>query len=871
MTDALAQNTENITSTADILLNLKGGNLASRKTEADDSFSNLISTLDANTKKVQTDFVKKAAKTNTSSINKLAIKNGAQGEKIAKNLNETTSGLNKTNSSDKNISTVSDDDKNIDFDVEAEKSSEDEIKNIEVNTSENNEKITVKEDFTNIKQQQEELSDINNSSHVESSPVFSNTEETEDIQLDEQDTEDIKDILANVLISFGVDVAQNKDLKSEIDESLLKVETLDEVPNAIDEIFSSLDNLDLSKENKNNLFQTFEQIKDVINNSLKNYNNDDEILLQAKEFLNSIAPKDDLSVNENDLSEIKLSEDINLKDELINNDLTEKTYDKDDTKEVLEDIKNTIKEVKDAIEKNDFKNLDTLLNNLDDLTKNIENSNTDVVRDLSKEIQNLKNEITKVLKLSDSDDFKLNSDKVVQLSSDIENILNKTDKLSDTIPDEKFLEVESSNEADEIYQKQEKNELMSEILKAFEDFKNTSDYEKLSDENKKKIDDFINKISNLQTENVEITKSETEQDKKITEEIISKVKDFVNNIQNNVQSDDIQPLLKEDTLNNSNSSKNTIDLTDVFKKVNDSFESDTYLSQNNNNNDSASYDRSYNETSQIIEADFSNDELNVTQENIQESEVNIQKQTFIDTFQDDMLLDISVQNSDESGALSVADEVAKMALNQQNSSLNTLTTVHGAITYDNMAPEMSMIKNAAQLMKASNTSQAQSDIGGDIFNQITNKITQLQQEQGQKLTMVLRPHNLGRLSIELTSNHLGLTTNILAQNDDVRAYIERNIDSLRQQLSDAGVNVNNIQIKTMGQEGSTNYQGNSQNFDFNEQNQQNQNANGQNNPKQNYQNQKQNQEFLADMTNYDMHFAKDFSSVLNKTISYNLN
>jgi hypothetical protein len=77
--------------------------------------------------------------------------------------------------------------------------------------------------------------------------------------------------------------------------------------------------------------------------------------------------------------------------------------------------------------------------------------------------------------------------------------------------------------------------------------------------------------------------------------------------------------------------------------------------------------------------------------------------------------------------------------------------------------------------------------------------------------MVLRPLDLGRLSIELTSNQQGLTTHIMAQNEDVRAYIEKNIDSLRQQLSEAGVNVNSIQIKSAGSEGSTTYEGN-QNF-----------------------------------------------------------
>ena len=163
----------------------------------------------------------------------------------------------------------------------------------------------------------------------------------------------------------------------------------------------------------------------------------------------------------------------------------------------------------------------------------------------------------------------------------------------------------------------------------------------------------------------------------------------------------------------------------------------------------------------------------------------------------------------------------------------------------------------------------------DVLSALTNKITQLKDNMGQKLTMVLRPYDLGRLSIELISNNQGLTTQILAQNEDVRAYIEKNINVLRQQLADAGVNVNNIQIKTMGQEGSTNYEGN-QNFAKNDDtnNNQNDNLNQQNNrnsQNNNQNNQKNINETLASMSTYDMQFTKDFSSILNKTLNYNLN
>lgn len=854
MTEALVQNSENITSTADILLNLKNGNLASRKTETDDSFSNLINTLDANTKKAQTDFVKKAIKSNTSSINKLAIKNDTQSagsiKTPARSIKESNQQKDDLIDDRQNGSN----DKNTTLNVQETSNDTTAGNAVEVSQERENIKPILDEE-----KKEEDLSDINNSSHVESSPVFSLDETNDNIQLDEQNKKDIKDVLSNVLISLGVDTAQNDDLNTEIDEILSKVETLEEIPNAIDEIFSSLDNLNLSKDNKNDLFQTFEQIKDIINNAVKKAD-DVDLKAEASEFLKEVISKAATEKENNLLQSVDLKNEIEIKSD---NDKPFKDV-SDETEKLAQDIKNTLKELKEAFEKKDFDKLEKISDDLDSLLKEVDNSKTNINSEIIDDLKEITSKVSEVLEFNNKD-TDINLVDFNEISKDLENLADKFDK--EFLKNTNEVKTESLVIEDniQIQDNQDEKSSLNELLEVFKDFKNSSDYEKLSDEDKQKVDEYIDKIVDVQQETPKVNSNKTETEKNTVQETISKVQDFVNNNIDIPQDDEIKLNAKENVSDIHQETENTIDLSEVFKQARNSQDNENFSNQNKN----ASYD-DFLKNNQTIEADFKSKDVEITQENVEESEINLQKEVFVDALQDDMLLDISFQDEVQSGALSVADEVAKMALNEQNSSLNATTTVHGAISYDNLAPELSMIKNAAQMMKAQNTTsqQIQNDIGGDIFNQITNKITQLKDAQGQKLTMVLRPHDLGRLSIELTTNHLGLTTNILAQNDDVRAYIEKNIDSLRQQLSDAGVNVNNIQIKTMGQEGSTNYQGNSQNFNSE---QQNQDTNSQNQQKQNQQHQRENKEFLAGMSNYDLHFAKDFSSVLNKTISYNLN
>ena len=230
-----------------------------------------------------------------------------------------------------------------------------------------------------------------------------------------------------------------------------------------------------------------------------------------------------------------------------------------------------------------------------------------------------------------------------------------------------------------------------------------------------------------------------------------------------------------------------------------------------------------------------------------------------------MLVSMSKETINTS-ALTVTDEVAKIAINE-NTSINSTVNVVYDSTGDNI-----LLKNMQTARPQENIfSQLQSKLdSNNILNQITEKFEQIKDAINQKFTMVLRPNDLGRLSIELTTGLKGLITNIVVQNEHVKNFIEKNINMLRNQLASAGVNVNQIQIKTAGTNDTTTYSGNQeQNYKGEEQAfKQNDNNNQQEQNKKQYYN---SENLLAGLTNFDNEFADDFSNVLNKTMRYGIN
>ena len=181
MTNALAQNV-NIEQNSTIDILAQALNVTSSKNEDSAKFSNIVNDLNARFNKAQSEFEKKANVTNTSSVNKEAlVKKEIKKETKDTSINETSTSVNT-----KEIKTT-------------EKKEIKQTQNVSEDKEVSENKVLDKSEDTNtdikeISQTKENLSDINNSSPVESSPVFS----SDKIEINEETKENIESALKEV-------------------------------------------------------------------------------------------------------------------------------------------------------------------------------------------------------------------------------------------------------------------------------------------------------------------------------------------------------------------------------------------------------------------------------------------------------------------------------------------------------------------------------------------------------------------------------------------------------------------------------------------------------------------------------------------------
>lgn len=789
------------------------------KSEDTSSFSNIINNLDARFQKAQNNFDKKAKVTNTSSINKKALNKKESTDKIkTQNAPKTEQTSKKEETASLNNSAeIKPKDSSTSQKIQPQKQ---DVETSEIQENEN---------------KKEALSDINNNSPVEPSPVVFFDEENilskdEDITLQDafEDINSALDEVSAILSDYNKNIqddAENTAPKTE--EISEDFESIGEIKEIVENISNLLDNPDLNQDEKDELKKNIDEIKKILDNSdTKTEDNPEfkELWANLANKLNSL--KDDsnnqksLQINQSENSEIVLDSadfDIDKKDDTkIQND----SFDKKENP--IESVENLTKEIKDALDSLDFKKLEKIKEELPKLVEKI-----DFSKDFDVE--------------NSSDDFgaKLN-DALNSLDKALNQTLDKAFEKGDFLSFEKVTFEDFKNI--EITDK--------EALNQFLDFLGNIDMDKnleLDDNIKTQIEDLIKKIS----------------ENKITQDELTLAVDELSKADIKVahkNADSIQT-----------SKENVISIQDKFLNVeNKNYNSDDFSSEENF--DDFEFDdfelKTKDKTVDIPDEEFDFDKkvtlklkasTELKPENVENSKDNFSTKEIMK----DIMLEAQYEEviPSQSGALSVSDEVAKLALSEQNGP-NSPMAFQANVTYDPVGVN-AIIKNA---MLSQKPQTVQNFDMNDILNQITNKFEQLKDSSGQRLTMVLRPNDLGRLSIELTSNQDGLTTQIMAQNQDVRNYIEKNINALRQQLSDAGVNVNSIQIKTAGQEGSSTYDGNQ---DLNKE--QDENLNQQNNKNKNNEQKNDNKdakEILSSISNYDMQFAKDFSNVLNKTFNY---
>lgn len=101
----------------------------------------------------------------------------------------------------------------------------------------------------------------------------------------------------------------------------------------------------------------------------------------------------------------------------------------------------------------------------------------------------------------------------------------------------------------------------------------------------------------------------------------------------------------------------------------------------------------------------------------------------------------------------------------------------------------------------------------DILTQINSQLNKFQPEEGTtKVTIVLKPENLGKINIELMNGKGGLTAQMTTDSPQVKEILDKHLDSLKSTLGDNGVNVNNVNVKVH----ETTKQDNSNMFSFDE-------------------------------------------------------
>ena len=209
------------------------------------------------------------------------------------------------------------------------------------------------------------------------------------------------------------------------------------------------------------------------------------------------------------------------------------------------------------------------------------------------------------------------------------------------------------------------------------------------------------------------------------------------------------------------------------------------------------------------------DKVDIEQEMLNEMDVRIEE-----------VSDSSTNTNSQNQSYTTAqDEVIKLQI--QNTDKESATPV--AFTFDNTIKNINTINKPIQVEGATKELNI-----NDILNQIGSKFEQLKDGQSTKITMTLRPNDLGRVTIELLSNANGISTNIIAQNSQVKELLDKNIEILKQQLVQQGINVQNVQVKTVEQNSQAGL-----NNGYNERQNQQENQGQNQNSRENNQNQQQ--------------------------------
>jgi len=131
---------------------------------------------------------------------------------------------------------------------------------------------------------------------------------------------------------------------------------------------------------------------------------------------------------------------------------------------------------------------------------------------------------------------------------------------------------------------------------------------------------------------------------------------------------------------------------------------------------------------------------------------------------------------------------------QQESKANTASIQAGSTDSTAQKVDLQGTNRFEKAMDANLAKQAESTEKA-VLNQVKNAASQLNNEKSQ-VTIALRPENLGRVNIQLTSQNGQLAAQITADSQQAKDALTKGIEALRQTLAEQGINVNRIVVNT---------------------------------------------------------------------------
>lgn len=527
------------------------------------------------------------------------------------------------------------------------------------------------------------------------------------------------------------------------------------------------------------------QLGEEINLLGQNFNTD-EIINKGKDFL-KVLNNDNAASQKTQLNnnyQNTNKKDFNKRENTLNKNNVE--HDKDNTQAVKENTQENKTDKKD-------KTQDT--KNKEQNTNEIQKDNTETVKQEDKKtLDEIK---AKNVKEFSEETAQGTNTKVLSSDEVIQEAVSKINNLIETSLDGQLNleDVEAlKNALEEIQTQINNNELV------------------VSEETKQVLKDVLNRLLTQNPENLAV--SELQKD----------LKQLSQDIKAGAFKPDSQIKLEEE-----NSNPNRALELDI-QEVQTNKENKTKETLNNKNSNTINTSQSsVNVSSQVKEVQpTQEDKVDIEQQMLDDMNVQI----------DEVSSSQTSSNSNNQNYTTAQDEVIKLQIQNADNDSNTPVTFTFDKTIKNTNPN-------SQIRLEGVTKELNAN---DILNQIGSKFEQLKDGTSTKITMTLRPNDLGRVTIELLSTANGITTNIIAQNSQVKELLDKNIDILKQQLAQQGVNVQNVQVKTVEQNSQANLN-NNYNDRNGEQGQNQNNSNNRNDGQNNQNRQHKNENFKFNHSN----------------------